>query len=233
MSAMAYSSPSIVMSSQMRDGSRVIQDDFREAYYWLRQNTHKRATVASWWDYGYQITSLTNRTVIVDNNTWNNTHIATVGLMLASNEKDAYDIINRLDIDYVLVLSGGVARYASDDIAKFLWPVRIANGVYPDKVKESDMVSQYGYTIDEMATDKFKASVMYKLCYYRMAELTNGQDYARNQRIGVPQFTLQYFEEAFTSENWIVRIYKVKDIANRSPTISGVSGKFSGFKNKS
>ena len=43
------------------------------------------------------------------------------GIMLASNEKDAYDIINRLDIDYVLVLSGGVARYASDDIAKFLW----------------------------------------------------------------------------------------------------------------
>ena len=46
--------------------------------------------------------------------------------------------------------------------------MRIANGVYPDKIKESDMVSQYGYTIDEMATDKFKNSVMYKLCYYRM-----------------------------------------------------------------
>lgn len=33
----------------------------------------------SWWDYGYQITAMGNRTVIVDNNTWNNTHIATVG----------------------------------------------------------------------------------------------------------------------------------------------------------
>merc|ERR1712087_937097 len=74
MSAMAYSSPSIVTSSNMRDGSRVIQDDFREAYYWLRQNTHKRATVASWWDYGYQITSLANRTVIVDNNMEQHAH---------------------------------------------------------------------------------------------------------------------------------------------------------------
>jgi hypothetical protein len=33
----------------------------------------------SWWDYGYQITAMANRTVIVDNNTWNNTHISRVG----------------------------------------------------------------------------------------------------------------------------------------------------------
>ena len=29
----------------------------------------------SWWDYGYQIKGMGNRTVIVDNNTRNNTHI--------------------------------------------------------------------------------------------------------------------------------------------------------------
>jgi dolichyl-diphosphooligosaccharide--protein glycosyltransferase len=66
-SSMAYSSPSIVMSQQMRDGSRAIQDDFREAYYWLRMNTKDDAKVLSWWDYGYQITAMGNRTVIVDN----------------------------------------------------------------------------------------------------------------------------------------------------------------------
>jgi dolichyl-diphosphooligosaccharide--protein glycosyltransferase len=35
----AYSSPSIVLSARQQDGSRVIFDDFREAYYWLSQNT--------------------------------------------------------------------------------------------------------------------------------------------------------------------------------------------------
>lgn len=35
--------------------SRLILDDFREAYYWLRQNTPDHARVMSWWDYGYQI----------------------------------------------------------------------------------------------------------------------------------------------------------------------------------
>ncbi|CAD7942481.1 unnamed protein product [Amoebophrya sp. A25] len=211
MSAMAYSSPSVVMSTQDREGNRIMQDDFREAYYWLRKNTHPKATVASWWDYGYQITSLANRTVVVDNNTWNNTHIATIGLMLASNERDAYKILERLDIDYVLVLSGGVARYTADDIAKFLWPVRIANGVYPEKVAEADFLSAHGgYVVDESAPTKFKESVMYKLCYYRMGEITGGQDLARNQPIGASMITLKYFTEAFTSENWIVRIYKVK-----------------------
>lgn len=32
----------------------------------------------SWWDYGYQIAGMANRTTLVDNNTWNNSHIAMV-----------------------------------------------------------------------------------------------------------------------------------------------------------
>ena len=51
----AYSSPSIVLASYSGDGNRVILDDFREAYYWLAQNTADDARVMSWWDYGYQI----------------------------------------------------------------------------------------------------------------------------------------------------------------------------------
>lgn len=75
----AYSSPSIVLAASQHDGSRIIFDDFREAYYWLRQNTPEDAKVMSWWDYGYQITAMANRTILVDNNTWNNTHISRVG----------------------------------------------------------------------------------------------------------------------------------------------------------
>lgn len=35
----AYSSPSIVLSARSHDGGRLIFDDFREAYYWLKMNT--------------------------------------------------------------------------------------------------------------------------------------------------------------------------------------------------
>lgn len=39
----------------------------------------------SWWDYGYQITAMANRTILVDNNTWNNTHISRVGQVISSS----------------------------------------------------------------------------------------------------------------------------------------------------
>ena len=91
MAAEAYSSPSIIMASRRQDGSRVIIDDYREAYYWLKMNTKKDAKILSWWDYGYQITGMGNRTVLVDNNTWNNTHIATVGRV-----RIVFNIIYRL-----------------------------------------------------------------------------------------------------------------------------------------
>lgn len=63
--------------------------------------------IASWWDYGYQTTAMANRTVIVDNNTWNNTHIATVGRAMASPEHQAWQIYRDLDVKYVLVVFGG------------------------------------------------------------------------------------------------------------------------------
>ena len=68
----AYSSPSVVLSSRGPDGVQNVIDDFREAYYWLRQNTPEDAVVMSWWDYGYQIAGMADRPTLVDNNTWNN-----------------------------------------------------------------------------------------------------------------------------------------------------------------
>lgn len=79
MTSEAYSSPSIVLAAKQHDGSRIIFDDFREAYRWLYHNTPEDARIMSWWDYGYQISAMANRTILVDNNTWNNSHIAQVG----------------------------------------------------------------------------------------------------------------------------------------------------------
>ena len=77
----------------------------------------------SWWDYGYQIAAMANRTILVDNNTWNNSHIAQVGKAMSGTEEVAYEIMQQLDVDYVLVIFGGMIGYASDDINKFLWMV--------------------------------------------------------------------------------------------------------------
>ncbi|KAI8528587.1 hypothetical protein RHMOL_Rhmol12G0159600 [Rhododendron molle] len=222
----AYSSPSIVLAARGAHGNRVIFDDYREAYFWLRQNTPPDAKVMSWWDYGYQITAMGNRTVIVDNNTWNNTHIATVGRAMSSYEDEAYDIMRSLDVDYVLVVFGGVTGYSSDDINKFLWMVRIGGGVFP-VIKEPDYLVNGEYRVDKGAAPKMLNCLMYKLSYYRFGELTteygkpSGYDRARGVEIGNKDVKLEYLEEAFTTSNWIVRIYKVKPPNNRWSTAAG------------
>ncbi len=157
----AYSSPSVVLASKMPDGSQHIIDDYREAYYWLRQNTPDRAKVMSWWDYGYQIGGMADRPTLVDNNTWNNTHIATVGKAMSSREEVSYPILRQHDVDYVLVVFGGLLGYSGDDINKFLWMVRISEGIWPDEINERNYFTARGeYRVDDEATPTMKNSLM-------------------------------------------------------------------------
>ncbi|XP_016493328.2 dolichyl-diphosphooligosaccharide--protein glycosyltransferase subunit STT3A [Nicotiana tabacum] len=224
--AEAYSAPSIVLTSHSHDGLHVF-DDFREAYAWLSHNTDVDDKVASWWDYGYQTTAMANRTVIVDNNTWNNTHIATVGTAMSSPEKAAWEIFNSLDVKYVLVVFGGLVGYPSDDINKFLWMVRIGGGVFPH-IKEPDYLRDGQYRIDSMATPTMLNCLMYKLSYYRFVETDGkGFDRVRRTEIGKKHFKLTHFDEVFTTHHWMVRIYKLKPPKNR------IRGKTKKSKSKS
>ncbi|XP_046857887.1 dolichyl-diphosphooligosaccharide--protein glycosyltransferase subunit STT3A-like [Xenia sp. Carnegie-2017] len=219
----AYSSPSIVLSARQHDGSRVIFDDFREAYYWLSQNTPEDAKIMSWWDYGYQITAMANRTILVDNNTWNNTHISRVGQAMSSTEDKAYEIMRELDVDYVLVIFGGLTGYASDDINKFLWMVRIGGSTdRGSHIKENDYYTPTGeFRVDKEGSPTLLNCLMYKMCYYRFGSVyteqgkPTGYDRVRNTEIGNKEFELEVLEEAYTTEHWLVRIYKVKDLENR------------------
>ena len=80
-----------------------IIDDYREAYSWLRTNTDEDSSILSWWDYGYQIAGMADRATVVDNNTWNNTHIALVGKFMASDEKKAHALATQLGMKLVKV----------------------------------------------------------------------------------------------------------------------------------
>lgn len=162
----AYSSPSVVLPSRNPDGSPALIDDFREAYYWLRMNTAEDAKVAAWWDYGYQIGGMADRTTLVDNNTWNNTHIAIVGKAMSSPQDKAYDILKAHDVDYVLVIFGGLIGFSGDDINKFLWMVRISEGIWPDEIKEREYFTPSGeYRMDAQASQTMKDSLLYKLAF--------------------------------------------------------------------
>jgi dolichyl-diphosphooligosaccharide--protein glycosyltransferase len=120
----------------------------------------------------------------------------------------------------VLVIFGGMSHYSGDDINKFLWMVRIGGGVYPH-IKEENYLGRHGYSTDAAVTPAMKNSLMYRLSYYRVWHVDTAQgkpkgfDTVRNYMIGYKNYKLHYFTEAFTSEKWIVRIYKRKPRNNR------------------
>ena len=90
----------------------------------LRVGTRKhpgRRSVMAWWDYGYQITGIANRTSIADGNTWNHEHIANLARTLTAPEDEAYDVIRHL-ADYVLVWTAAPTIWQNPHISSALAP---------------------------------------------------------------------------------------------------------------
>jgi len=90
---------------------------------------------------------------------------------MSSPEEVAYPILRKHDVDYVLVIFGGLIGYSGDDINKFLWMVRIAQGVWPDEIQEPRYFTPQGdYRVDDQASPTMKNSLMYKMSYYRYVD---------------------------------------------------------------
>merc|ERR1719329_75443 len=138
--SIGMSNPSLMFQAQLRDGSTVMIDDYREGYWWLRDNTPEDSRVMAWWDYGYQISGIANRTTIADGNTWNHEHIATLGRCLTSPEKRAHNIIKHM-ADYVLIWTGG----GGDDLAKSPHMARIGNSVFDDICPDDPTCQNFGF----------------------------------------------------------------------------------------
>jgi len=132
------SSDSPVSIANSALGYRFEVDDWLETLAWIRENTPEDSVVAAWWDYGYWITVMGNRTSIADNATLNQTRIETIGRMFMSDEREAFPILQGLDADYVVVFvstiefrpttAGGNSFYqlgGGGDESKMIWFIRI------------------------------------------------------------------------------------------------------------
>jgi dolichyl-diphosphooligosaccharide---protein glycosyltransferase len=189
------SHPTIIVKARSHTGEPIMLDDFRQAYWYLRDKTAPDARVLAWWDYGYQINGIGNRTSIADGNTWNHEHIALVGRCLISPEEEAHRIIRHL-ADYVLVWTTRYAGMAGDDLAKMPHMARISSSVFHDLNANDYWIDQ-----NQRGSPKLMKSILWKMHFY-------GYD---------PSVKLSKFEEAYTSPNRMVRIFKVKDVGPRHP----------------
>jgi dolichyl-diphosphooligosaccharide--protein glycosyltransferase len=132
-------------------GFKVSTDDWTDMMQWIKENTEKDAVIASWWDYGYWITTLGERTSLADNATVNMTRIEQIAKAFVSDEQTGIKILKDLKADYVLVYMVG-QRVAAQEGNNFLvlggggdeskkhWFMRIAG------VDEFKFIEEDGFT---------------------------------------------------------------------------------------
>lgn len=191
-------SPTVMYAVRQRDGSNYIVDDYYKGYKWLEQNTPEDARVMAWWDYGYQITGIANRTSIADGNTWNHEHIATLGRTLTSDVKRAHNAIKHL-ADYVLVWGGG----QRDDLGKSPHLARIGNSVFPDHCGDDDpKCMKFGFYANKVPTPMMEKSLLYKL-----VEHNNKEGVRVNEKL---------FKHVHTTKHGLLRIYEVQNVSQES-----------------
>ena len=85
----------------------VSSDDWKETLGWIKTNTPQDSVIASWWDYGYWITTMSERTTLVDNATISTSQIQKVAKILLSSPDDAWKLLQETGSDYVLVFVAG------------------------------------------------------------------------------------------------------------------------------
>ena len=68
-------------------------NDWPASMQWLKENTPDDAVIASWWDYGYWISTLSERKTLADNSTLLDWQIKKIALTFLSTPDDAWKIL--------------------------------------------------------------------------------------------------------------------------------------------
>ena len=159
--------PTTMAASSMALRPTFTVKDWVDTLVWMRENEDVKI-VASWWDYGYWITTIANKTTLADNGTINTTQIMMVAEMFMSPEDEAVDILKKYNVTHVLVFTP-VDSEGRDlpwgEAGKFGWMIKIA------RLNESRYV-----TGDGQWTDYGKNTTLYKMMIYgKYNRVPNGQ----------------------------------------------------------
>jgi len=170
--------------------------DWMEALNWMKENLPQNAVVASWWDYGYWITTVANKTTLADNATLNSTQIKRIALMFMSNETQAIKVLQEYNATHVVIFtmfdtSGRDTGYG--DEGKWRWMARISEpltGLNDTGYRQYQTDPQTGAQV-EVWNERGLNSVIYKL-------MTYGKEtklYSYSASVDLEHFKLVYFSK--------------------------------------
>ena len=114
-------------------------NDWLETLEWIKNNTPQDAVIASWWDYGYWITTMSDRTTLIDNATIFDSRIKHMASIFLSYPDEGWSMLKEWDADYVVlfVAAQRLENYSNSgerlyvlgnggDETKSQWFIRIA-----------------------------------------------------------------------------------------------------------
>lgn len=208
MHAQHVSQPSIMFMAKVGNENVMIRD-YEDSYKWLDANTPRDARILAWWDYGYQINGIANRTTIADGNTWNIDHIGLIGKIMTGTEANSHRLARHI-ADYVLIWAGN----QGDDLAKSPHMVRIGNNKYPEICGDMDPFtctsSPDAYAVYQDPRGGRKLQVG--------AKMRESMLYKMHSNLAEPGVTMDpsLFEEVYTSKYHLVRIYKINRVSEDS-----------------
>ena len=134
----------------------ITTNDWGDALEWIKGNTEHDAVIAAWWDYGYWITAIADRTTLIDNATINQAQIKKVAKIFLSTPDDAWKQLTDMEVDYVLVYVA--AQKLSNDIYSPFYA--LGGGGDEDKkywlLRIAEMpLQEYLYSDNATGTEKF------------------------------------------------------------------------------
>ena len=139
-------------------------NDWLDALDWIKENTPKDAVIASWWDYGYWISTMGERASLADNSTIHTHIIENIAKMLLNSPDIAWYNLNEMQADYVLIFVSGeklnidtpesyYILSGGGDESKKQWFMKIA-GYDLSKYLEADGISGTDYFWNETLLGK-------------------------------------------------------------------------------
>ncbi|MGY5151566.1 MAG: STT3 domain-containing protein [Candidatus Nitrosopumilus sp. bin_6a] len=160
-SSIAHAPPTILNGGS---SFTISTNDWLDALDWMKNNTPNDAVIAAWWDYGYWIQTMGERSTLADNSTVNTQIIKNIAKMLLSNPDSAWNTLNEMQADYVLIFVAGeklnintpesyYTLSGGGDESKKQWFMKIA-GYDLSKYLEADSISGTDYFWNETLLGK-------------------------------------------------------------------------------
>jgi len=163
----------------------ITTNDWGDALEWIKGNTEHDAVIAAWWDYGYWITAIADRTTLIDNATINQVQIKKVAKIFLSTPDDAWKQLMDMEVDYVLVYIAA-QKLSNDNYSPFY---ALGGGGDEDKkywlLRIAEMpLQEYLYSDNATGTEKFwNSTLLGKMIpftpsgYLDLSEYSQAEDY--------------------------------------------------------